>query len=174
MLNNEALAAQRDKMQQQRDQLVSSATSLPSSAISWSNSRISCGFSATSFASKPAQVEFLANVSHELHAAQRHHGLHRADSRRRLALITGEAHDATDGVLASSANLLRLINQILDLSRIEAGKMDVHAESVELSALVAAVIKKPKRWGAIVPIVSSFRVLGICGCRPIRPSFSRS
>jgi signal transduction histidine kinase len=50
-------------------------------------------------------------------------------------------------VLASSANLLRLINQILDLSRIEAGKMDLHPESVDLSLLVSAVIKEAEAMG---------------------------
>ena len=50
-------------------------------------------------------------------------------------------------MLASSSNLLRLINQILDLSRIEAGKMDLLTESINLHAVVTAIIKEAEAMG---------------------------
>ncbi len=84
--------------------------------------------------------EFLANVSHEL--------------RTPLSAIIGFSQillDGIDGPLneeqqqdiqqvnKSGQSLLTLINQILDLSKIEAGKMDLSLERVELPELVDGV-----------------------------------
>lgn len=80
--------------------------------------------------------DFLANMSHEL----------RTPLNSMLILSRGLA-DNDDGRLApdqiesarvifdAGSNLLRLINDILDLSKIEAGKMDVLIEPVALAAL---------------------------------------
>ncbi|HMY59344.1 MAG TPA: ATP-binding protein, partial [Pseudomonadota bacterium] len=149
VLNNEALAAQRDQMQQQRDQLVQQRNQLAEQRDQLEQQSYQLRIQRNQLREvNRLKSEFLANVSHELrtplNAIMGYTELIRDGV---YGLITGEAHDATDGVLASSANLLRLINQILDLSRIEAGKMDVHAESVELSALVAAVIKEAEAMG---------------------------
>ncbi|TMD13839.1 MAG: HAMP domain-containing protein, partial [Chloroflexi bacterium] len=86
--------------------------------------------------------EFLANVSHEL--------------RTPLSAIIGFSQILLDGidgpvnedqhqdilqVNKSGQSLLALINQILDLSKIEAGKMDLSLERVELPALVTSVLE---------------------------------
>ncbi|HYM49249.1 MAG TPA: response regulator [Candidatus Limnocylindrales bacterium] len=85
--------------------------------------------------------EFLANVSHEL--------------RTPLSAIIGFSQillDGIDGPLTeeqqqdiaqvnkSGQSLLNLINQILDLSKIEAGKMELSTERVDLPELVASVL----------------------------------
>ena len=85
--------------------------------------------------------EFLANVSHEL--------------RTPLSAIIGFSQillDGIDGPLSdeqqqdilqvnkSGQSLLGLINQILDLSKIEAGKMELVMERVELAPLVQGVL----------------------------------
>jgi signal transduction histidine kinase/CheY-like chemotaxis protein len=85
--------------------------------------------------------EFLANISHEL--------------RTPLSAIIGFSEillDGMDGPLTpaqqedmtqvhrSGQSLLTLINQILDLSKIEAGKMDLVPERVELRSVVNAVV----------------------------------
>jgi signal transduction histidine kinase/CheY-like chemotaxis protein len=85
--------------------------------------------------------QFLANISHEL--------------RTPLSAIIGFSEiliDGVDGPLTaeqrddvaqvhkSGQSLLALINQILDLSKIEAGKMDLMLERVQLSVVVNAVV----------------------------------
>jgi len=86
--------------------------------------------------------EFLANVSHEL--------------RTPLSAIIGFSQillDGIDGPMSeeqqqdisqvnkSGQSLLGLINQILDLSKIEAGKMELSVERVELPALITSILE---------------------------------
>jgi signal transduction histidine kinase len=85
--------------------------------------------------------EFLANMSHEL--------------RTPLNAIIGFAELLHDGhvepsspqhqefladILTSGRHLLQLINDVLDLAKVEAGKLDFHPEPVELAALIGEVV----------------------------------
>jgi signal transduction histidine kinase/CheY-like chemotaxis protein len=86
--------------------------------------------------------QFLAGMSHEL--------------RTPLNAIIGvtemlleDAHDfkrdnelePLDRVLRAARHLLALINDVLDLSKIEAGRMDLHLESFALAPLIEDVVK---------------------------------
>src|SRR5262249_46845963 len=86
--------------------------------------------------------QFLANMSHEL--------------RTPLNAIIGvtemlleDARDfkredevePLDRVLRAARHLLALINDILDLSKIEAGRMELHLESFPLAPLIEDVVK---------------------------------
>jgi signal transduction histidine kinase len=160
VLHNEALALQRDQMQQQRDQLAQQRNQLAEQRDQLEQQSFQLRIQRNQLREvNRLKSEFLANVSHELrtplNAIMGYTELIRDGV---YGAITGDAYDATDGVLASSANLLRLINQILDLSRIEAGKMDVHRESVDLAVLVAAVIKEAEAMGRDRP----YRVQLVC------------
>lgn len=93
-------------------------------------------------AASKAKSQFLANMSHEL--------------RTPLNAIIGyseilkeEASDSNNRMLMSDLgkihgaghHLLTLINDILDLSKIEAGKMDIYVEEFSVSTLVNEVVE---------------------------------
>ncbi len=86
--------------------------------------------------------DFLANMSHEL--------------RTPLGIITGyteliqeEMRDAGQGtydeeleaIANASQHLLHLINGVLDISKIESGRMEVHLEPIEVTDLIAGLAK---------------------------------
>ena len=80
--------------------------------------------------------EFLANMSHELRTpAQRHHGLLRGALRRPDGRDDRSAAGLIGNIFSSGQHLLALINDILDLSKVEAGKMELDLEPVQVSSL---------------------------------------
>lgn len=87
--------------------------------------------------------EFLANTSHELRTPLNvilgylellREGIY--------GLPTEEQKGALQGVDEAARNLLVLINQILDLAKVEAGKMAIDLEEVDMGALAEKVIEE--------------------------------
>ena len=86
--------------------------------------------------------EFLANMSHELRTPL-----------NSILLLSKLMADNTDGQLTadhvesakaihtSGSDLLSLINEVLDLSKVEAGKMEIHLEDVDLNGLCQGIKK---------------------------------
>ena len=85
---------------------------------------------------------FLANMSHELrtplNAIIGVTEMLREDARE---LSREDEFEPLDRVMRAGRHLLALINDILDLSKIEAGKMEVHIEEFGIAALVDDVVK---------------------------------
>ncbi len=91
-------------------------------------------------AANDAKSAFLANMSHELRTPL-----------NAIILYSDLIHDEAEDrgleqvksdiakIRAASSHLLGLINTVLDLSKVEAGKMEAYLEAVDLDALVAEV-----------------------------------
>jgi two-component system, NarL family, sensor histidine kinase BarA len=88
------------------------------------------------YESNRLKSEFLANVSHELRTPL-NSILGFAELLRDFANNTGDAKAARyiQNILSSGKNLLDLINDLLDLAKIEAGKMEVRSEPLSLNDL---------------------------------------
>lgn len=81
--------------------------------------------------------EFLANMSHELRtplngiigfAELMHSG--------RVGPIAAEHKEYLGDILSSSRHLLQLINDVLDLAKVESGKLEFHPEKVEIKKIL--------------------------------------
>jgi signal transduction histidine kinase len=81
--------------------------------------------------------QFLANVSHELRTPLNSIiGFTRLVLRKTEGQIEKLQKDNLQKVLISSEHLLNLINGLLDLAKIEAGRMEVYAETFKLDEVV--------------------------------------
>jgi signal transduction histidine kinase len=84
-----------------------------------------------------AKSEFLANMSHELRTPLNHIiGFTELVVDRRLGELNEQQAEFLDDVLQSGRHLLSLINEILDLSKVEAGKMELELATVSLDSFV--------------------------------------
>jgi signal transduction histidine kinase len=81
--------------------------------------------------------QFLANMSHELRTPMNAIiGFSQVLLRQRRDALSLNQVDMVERILRNGKNLLDLINDILDLSKIEAGKMEAHPELFNLDELI--------------------------------------
>jgi signal transduction histidine kinase/CheY-like chemotaxis protein len=86
--------------------------------------------------------QFLANMSHELRTPLNAIiGVTEMLHEDALDLKREDELEPLERVLRAARHLLALINDILDLSKIEAGKMDIHVESFAIKPLVDDVVQ---------------------------------
>lgn len=88
-----------------------------------------------------AKSEFLSRMSHELRTPMNAilgfaQLLEVGDDN-----LTASQADSVDEILNAGRHLLELINEVLDLSRIEAGKLELHCEVVDFSSIFDECIK---------------------------------
>ncbi|HSJ23378.1 MAG TPA: ATP-binding protein [Longimicrobiales bacterium] len=94
--------------------------------------------------------EFLANMSHELRTPINVILGYTSLMRERIyGDLTPQQDEALGKTYQTSQHLLELINDILDLSKIEAGKMPLHVEQVFVQEVVSEVSE------ALLPLISS-------------------
>jgi signal transduction histidine kinase/CheY-like chemotaxis protein len=84
--------------------------------------------------------QFLANMSHELRTPL-NAIIGVTEMLREDAEVLKQDVEPFDRVLGAGHHLLALINDILDLSKIEAGRMELHLESFPLAPLIQDVAK---------------------------------
>ena len=84
--------------------------------------------------------QFLANMSHELRTPL-NAIIGVSEMLREDAEALKQDTEPLDRVLGAGRHLLALINDILDLSKIEAGRMELQLESFSLAPLIASVVK---------------------------------
>jgi GAF domain-containing protein len=84
--------------------------------------------------------QFLANMSHELRTPL-NAIIGVSEMLREDVEALKQDTEPLDRVLGAARHLLALINDILDLSKIEAGRMELQLESFALAPLIASVVK---------------------------------
>ncbi|MFP5223754.1 MAG: response regulator [Acidobacteriota bacterium] len=86
-----------------------------------------------------AKSEFMANMSHEIRTP-----MNAILCLTRLALrdeLSGEQRRFLEGVLEAGTSLKQIINDVLDFSRIEAGRLDLESELFALRPLLDTIVE---------------------------------
>ncbi len=142
---NEELQTQSEELQQQQEELRTINDELEAQNKVSEQRNLDLEAIRTELEEKARQVElgskykseFLANVSHELRTP--------LNSLLILAKVlldnqegnlTGKQVEYARTIYSSGNDLLQLINDILDLSKIESGKMDIHYDDVHLDDIM--------------------------------------
>jgi len=86
-----------------------------------------------------AKSEFLANMSHEIRTPM--NAILGFSELLRTQLAASKERQYLDAISSSGRTLLTLINDILDLSKIEAGKLELQYEPVSLARLIEEIQK---------------------------------
>ncbi len=90
-------------------------------------------------AANRAKSSFLANMSHELRTPL--NAIIGFSDFMRCKALTPAAHkEYADDIYASGSHLLQIVTDVLDLSRVEAGKMELNEDIVEIEPVVRASI----------------------------------
>jgi signal transduction histidine kinase/CheY-like chemotaxis protein/HAMP domain-containing protein len=146
--SEELLQTQQEELQQSNSELEEKAALLAeqNSAIEIKNSEIEEARLALEERAEQLSLssryksEFLANMSHELRTPLNSLLiLARLLSDNPDGNLTGKQVDFARTIHNAGADLLQLINDILDLSKVEAGRMDVHPGDVSLDQVVGYV-----------------------------------
>ena len=94
--------------------------------------------------------EFLANMSHELRTPLNAIiGFSELLHDGQVPVTSPEHHEFLGDILTSGRHLLQLINDVLDLAKVEAGKLDFRPEAVDLGKLVHEIVSITRTTAAM-------------------------
>ncbi|MBT8043277.1 MAG: transporter substrate-binding domain-containing protein [Pontiella sp.] len=110
-----------------------------------------------------AKSEFLANMSHEIRTPL--NGIVGMAQLISDTKLSAEQTDCVDTILQSTSGLLKIINHVLDISKIEAGQMDVRESSIDLRELSTSIMNMFR------PQVDDHKVTLLCECQENVPRY---
>jgi len=137
--SNQALQRQTTALREAEEELVATAA-----VLRHKNSELAEALDAASHASE-IKSRFLASVSHEFRTPLNGIiGFSELLYDAVVGPVSTDQRDCLSDILSCSRHLLTLINQVLDLTKIESGKMDFQYEEVLLESVAREVIEGVK------------------------------
>ncbi|SAL55954.1 multi-sensor hybrid histidine kinase [Caballeronia peredens] len=137
------LANQKAELEQTNDQLAEQARVLDerNAALNSAQGELEERAEALQRASR-YKSEFLANMSHELRTPLNSSLiLAKLLSENKHGNLSGDQVKYAQTIYSAGNDLLNLINDILDLSKVEAGKLDLHIEDVPLQRIMDSLAR---------------------------------
>ena len=117
-----------------------------------------------------AKSQFLANMSHELRTPLNSViGFANILLKNRSGLLVQKELGFLDRILANGKHLLTVINEILDLSKIEAGRMELDLETVELEPLIQGTLSQMESQIGGKPVSLKGEIQGSLGPMLVDP-----
>lgn len=147
---NEELEEQTQNLKQQQEELQMTNAELEEQTHSLENKNKEIEAAKYDIEQKTKQLEisskykseFLANMSHELRTPLNSLLILSEDlAENKNNNLDEDQVESAEIIHKSGKDLLILINEVLDLSRVEAGKMNIHLEEVNLKELTNGLIK---------------------------------
>ncbi len=162
----EALVAARDSLElrvrERTSDLEKSNEALRTEVVTRKKAEAQAG------AANAAKSDFLARMSHEIRTPL-NAIMGYSEILQRKEAITPFYRDALQTIANSSSHLLHLINEILDLSKIDAGRMEVAAAGFDLVAIVNDLVGlfqppcEEKRLGLRIEGIGARRSIPVVG-----------
>ncbi len=142
--SDEELRAQREELQATNEELAEKGRGLEEQAILLEKARADADTRALERdTASRYKSEFLSNMSHELRTPLNSLLiLARSLRDNEAGNLTADDVESASIIHDSGTTLLHLINDILDISKVEAGKMEVLASDISLPGLAAALRKR--------------------------------
>jgi signal transduction histidine kinase len=159
-LVSDILAQQAEELRQSNEALQRTENELViyAEALRKSNRELAAALDAAREANQ-AKSRFLATVSHELRTPLNGIiGMSQLLHDEAVGPVTAEQKDCLADVLSCSNHLFALINQVLDLTKIEAGKMDFDYRPISLAEHVTDAVESMRGIAAAKGLELRFRI----------------